>query len=200
MATAIKTLVKNIRKKFDRRFQNVFFSIICYTQATKEKTNSVGKLGTWWWSRRTWANLFWWKHKITTNCWSTIDKKLKKKNWRLSKKISYIQRQRRNHKEMVKVKVTQGCLILCDFMDYTVCGILQSRILEWVAIPFSRGSSQPRDQTQFSHIAGIFFTSRATREAQGDGRRGEITIKSNPISTGWVNPKLENNDVTEVLP
>ena len=79
MATAIKTLVKNIRKKFDRRFQNVFFSIICYTQATKEKTNSVGKLGTWWWSRRTWANLFWWKHKITTNCWSTIDKKLKKK-------------------------------------------------------------------------------------------------------------------------
>ena len=79
MATAIKTLVKNIRKKFDRRFQNVFFSIICYTQATKEKTNSVGKLGTWWWSRRTWVNLFWWKHKITTNCWSTIDKKLKKK-------------------------------------------------------------------------------------------------------------------------
>ena len=40
------------------------------------------------------------------------------------------------------------------------------RILEWVAIPFCRGSSQPRDQTQVSHIAGRFFTSRATREAQ----------------------------------
>ena len=46
-----------------------------------------------------------------------------------------------------------------------VCGILQARILEWVAVPFSRGSSQPRDQTQVSHIAGGFFTSWATREA-----------------------------------
>ena len=44
-------------------------------------------------------------------------------------------------------------------MDYTVHGILQARILQWVAIPFSRGSSQPRDQTQVSHIAGGFFTS-----------------------------------------
>ena len=42
----------------------------------------------------------------------------------------------------------------------------QSRILEWVAFPFSRGSSLPRDQTQVSHIAGGFFTSWATREAQ----------------------------------
>ena len=41
----------------------------------------------------------------------------------------------------------------------------QARILEWVAIPFSRGSSQPRDQTQVSHIADGFFTSWATREA-----------------------------------
>ena len=45
-------------------------------------------------------------------------------------------------------------------------GILQARTLEWVAFPFSRGSSQPRDQTQVSHIAGRFFISRATREAQ----------------------------------
>ena len=51
-------------------------------------------------------------------------------------------------------------------MDFTVHGILQARILEWVAVPFSRGSSQPRDQTQVSHIAGRFFTSWATREAQ----------------------------------
>ena len=46
-----------------------------------------------------------------------------------------------------------------------VHGILQARILEWVAFPFSRGSSQPRDQTQVSWIAGGFFTSWATREA-----------------------------------
>ena len=50
-------------------------------------------------------------------------------------------------------------------MVYTVRGILQGRILEWVAIPFSRGSSQPRDRTQVSHIAGRFFTSWAIREA-----------------------------------
>ena len=60
--------------------------------------------------------------------------------------------------ESEKVKVTQSCLTLCDLMDYTVHGILQARILEWVAFPFSRGSSQPRDQTQVSHIASGFFT------------------------------------------
>ena len=42
------------------------------------------------------------------------------------------------------MKVTQSCPTLHDPMDYTVHGILQARILEWVAIPFSRGSSQPR--------------------------------------------------------
>ena len=47
----------------------------------------------------------------------------------------------------VKVKVTQSYLTICDPMDYTVHGILQARILEWVAFPFSRGSSQPRGQT-----------------------------------------------------
>ena len=52
------------------------------------------------------------------------------------------------------VKVTQSCPTLCDPMDYTVYGILQARILEWVAIPFSRGSSWPRDWTQVPCIAG----------------------------------------------
>ena len=40
---------------------------------------------------------------------------------------------------------SQSCLTLCEPMDYTIHGILQARILEWVAFPFSRGSSQPRD-------------------------------------------------------
>ena len=62
----------------------------------------------------------------------------------------------------VKVKVTQSCTTLCNPMDYTVHGILQARILEWVAFPFSRGSSQLRDWTQVSRIAGRFFTSWAT--------------------------------------
>ena len=57
------------------------------------------------------------------------------------------------------MKITQLCLTLCNPMDYTVHGILQARILEWVAFPFSRRSSQSRDQTQVSRIAGGFFTS-----------------------------------------
>ena len=60
---------------------------------------------------------------------------------------------------LVKVKVAQSFLTLCDPMDYIVHGILQARILEWVALPFSTGSSQPRDRTQVSCIAGEFFTS-----------------------------------------
>ena len=63
----------------------------------------------------------------------------------------------------VKVKVAYLCLTLCDPMDYSVHGILQVRILKWVAFPFFRGSSQPRDQTQVSCIAGRFFSSWATR-------------------------------------
>ena len=55
--------------------------------------------------------------------------------------------------------VAQSCSTLWDPMDYTVHGIHQARILEWVAFPFSRGSSQPRDRTQISHIACRFFTS-----------------------------------------
>ena len=63
-------------------------------------------------------------------------------------------------------KAAQSCLTLCDPMDYTVYEILQAMILEWLAFPFSRGSFQPRDQTQVSHIEGKFFTIWATRKAQ----------------------------------
>ena len=63
----------------------------------------------------------------------------------------------------VKVLVAQLCPTLCDPMDCSlpgssVHGIFQARILEWVAIPFSRRSSQPRNQTQVSCVAGRFFT------------------------------------------
>ena len=71
----------------------------------------------------------------------------------------------------MKVLVTQSCRTLCDPMDHSLPGssvraILQARILEWVAVPSSRGSSQPRDWTRVFSIAGRFFTIRATREAQ----------------------------------
>ena len=69
----------------------------------------------------------------------------------------------------VKVLVAQSCPTLCSLMDCSpqgssVHGILQARILEWVAIPFSRGSSQPRDQTWVSCTTGRFLTIWATRE------------------------------------
>ena len=51
---------------------------------------------------------------------------------------------------------------ICDPMGYTVHGILQAGILKWVTFSFSRGSSQPKDWTQISHIAGGFFTNWAT--------------------------------------
>ena len=59
----------------------------------------------------------------------------------------------------VKVKVAQSYLTLCDPLDYTVHGILQARILEWLAFPFYKESSQLRDRIQVSCIAGGFFTS-----------------------------------------
>ena len=70
----------------------------------------------------------------------------------------------------VKVLVTPSCPSLCCPMDYSPPGssvhrILQARLLEWVAIPFSRGSSWLRNWTQVSCIAGRFFTVWATGEA-----------------------------------
>ena len=66
-------------------------------------------------------------------------------------------------------EVAQSCLILCDPMDCSlpgssVHGIFKARVLEWVAISFSRGSSQPRDQTQVSWVIGRRFTIWVTRE------------------------------------
>ena len=76
----------------------------------------------------------------------------------------------------VKVKVAQSCLTLCNPMDYIVHGILQARIPEWVAFPFSRGSSQPKDRTQVSCIAGRFFTNWAIREALCASNWGQISF------------------------
>ena len=59
------------------------------------------------------------------------------------------------------VKVAQPCPTPCNPMDYTVHGILQARILEWVAYPFCRRSSQPRKGTGVSCMAGVVFTSSA---------------------------------------
>ena len=92
----------------------------------------------------------------------------------------------------VNVKVPQSCLTLCDPMYYTAHEILQARILEWVVFPFSRGSSQPRDWTQVSRIAGRFFTSWATREVQHF-----LLIEKN-ISQAHENAVFEDTQISSV--
>ena len=88
-----------------------------------------------------------------------------------------------------KVKVAQSYLTLCNPMDDTVHGILQVRMLGWVAFPFSRGSSQPRDRTQVSCIAGGLFTNRAIGEAGKGGclsarQQGEGPSPESPCPSG----------------
>ena len=79
-------------------------------------------------------------------------------------------------------EVTQSCLTPCNPMDCSlprssIHGILQARVLEWVAISFSRGSSWPRDQTRVSHIVGRCFTIWATREVLTNSKTAlRITI------------------------
>ena len=92
--------------------------------------------------------------------------------------------------EKGKVKVAQLCPALGDPMDYsspgsTVHGILQARILEWVAIPFSRGYSQPRDRIQVTCIAGGFFTDWATTEAHIGEATDNIYIKCKWRERNW---------------
>ena len=89
----------------------------------------------------------------------------------------------------VYVLVAQLSLTLCDPMDCSppdssVHGILQARILEWVAFLFSRWSLRPRDQTRVSCIAGRFFTIWATREAQS-GNVYALMLLLGPRN-GWV--------------
>ena len=85
-------------------------------------------------------------------------------------------------KVKVKVLVAQSCLTLCDPTDCSssVHGILQARILEWVAILFARGSSWPRDQIQVSCTAGRFFTIWATK-----AEPGPTPDFLSPVGLGW---------------
>ena len=88
----------------------------------------------------------------------------------------------------VKVKVAQSSPTLWDPMDYTVREILQARILEWVAVPFSRGASQPRDQTQVSCIASGFFT-------QLSHKRSPLLLKSAVVGS----PCLPQRNQTDAI-
>ena len=93
------------------------------------------------------------------------------------------------------VSVTQSCPTLsaltdCSLPGSSVLGVLQSRILEWIAIPFSRRSSWSRDWTQVSYIAGRFFTVWAIREELS---HVEQFISQRNASFGWVCKKHNLN-------
>ena len=91
----------------------------------------------------------------------------------------------KNKEEKKESEVAQSCLTLCDPMDSSLPGsslhgILLARVLEWVAISFSRGSSQLRDRTRVSRIAGRHFNLWATREAHFLGWTRQMKTKNNP--------------------
>ena len=86
-------------------------------------------------------------------------------------------------KEEEEVKVAQLCLTLCDPMDYTVHEILQARILEWVAFPFSRESSQPRDHTHVSHCRQTLY------QLSHQGHSRILEWVAYPFSSGSSQPR-----------
>ena len=73
-----------------------------------------------------------------------------------------------------EVKVAQSCPTLCDPMDYTVHGILQARILEWVVFPFSRGSSQPRDRTRSPTLQADSLPAEPQGKLERVWRKGKL--------------------------
>ena len=96
----------------------------------------------------------------------------------------------------LKVKVSSLCPTLCGLMDCSlpgssVHGIFQARILEWVAIPFSRGSWQPRDWTQASRTGSGFLTVWATREAL----KALVKAIKRKKKTSW----MTTHDIFQVL-
>ena len=88
----------------------------------------------------------------------------------------------------VSMKVARSCPTLCNPL-----GILQARILEWVAVPFSRGSSQPRSRTQVSCIARGFFTSWATRVIPRLGIKSVAPVLKAWSLSHWTTGKSQHN-------
>ena len=106
---------------------------------------------------------------LTRDRTQTPPVKVQSSNHRTAREVFF----KRHQRSLLKAEwseVSQSCPTLCDPMDCSlpgssVHGIFQARVLEWVAISFSRGSSQPRDWTRVSCITGRCFTIGATREA-----------------------------------
>ena len=92
----------------------------------------------------------------------------------------------RSTRKKVKVKVSQSCPTLCDPMGYTVHGILQTRILEWVDFSFSRRSSQPRDQTTSPTLQADSWPAEPQGKPKNTGM-GSLSLLQ------WIFPTQESN-------
>ena len=94
----------------------------------------------------------------------------------------------------MKVKVAESCTTFCDPMDYTFHGILQARILEWVAFPFSRRSSQPRDRTLWSLTLQV---DSLPTEPQGKPKNTGVgsLSRENFNSKRYMLPSVYNNTI-----
>ena len=108
--------------------------------------------------------------------------------WKVEMTWRQLEKQKGSFLFKPKELITQSFLTLCDPMDCSLPlssfhGILQARILEWVALPFSRGSSWPRERTQVCCIAGRFFTLWATGETFTFITRG---LPSRDVKSWWM--------------
>ena len=133
------------------------FTAALLTTAKKQKHSKCA-------STEEWTNRTWYVYIYTVKYYSAIQR-----NEVLIHAITWVTLENIMLSERSEVKVAQSCPTLCDPMDCSPqaplpMGILQTRILQWVAMHSSRGSSQPRDRTQVSRIAGGFFTNWATSE------------------------------------
>ena len=102
--------------------------------------------------------------------------------------------------EYVCMLVAQSCLTLCDPMNcsppgFSVHGIHQAIILEWIAIPFSRGTSQPRNRTLVSCVAGRFFTVGAT----GKSFCAEYIMRSIRLDESQAGIKIANRNMSNLI-
>ena len=109
-----------------------------------------------------------WKQWQTLFSWTSISLQMVASAMKLKDACSLEEKPRQTYQWASEV--TQSCPALCDPMDCglpgsSIHGIFQARVLEWVAISFSRGSSQPRDQTQVFCTAGWHFTSELLRKS-----------------------------------
>ena len=119
-----------------------------------------------------------------------------KVSWVTNPNLSYLVV--KSNTDCMSANLLQWCPTLWDPMDYSlpgssVHGILQWRLLEWVAISFLRGSSEPRDQTRVSCIAGRFFTVWGTKEALVTYQKITYLFSIIPVLYGFTQPSPPPN-------